>query len=388
MSEHLREGWGRQVVGVSIPDLPDAGMFDRGSDHLDPRVFDGDRLKSEMRAAIIETLDGYWGPLYGNWQRWAMVYVAGSAASYWWSSDTDLDILIGVDMTELRRQRPQNIGVSEEEVCAHLDHGLKTDLDPLTTNFRGTGMTATFFCNPGSFDIRVIKPYAAYNVTTDTWAVHPPILPEDWGAKYFPMDWWRRAATIAGRIAEILEEPEPERTELGVSLFDAMHAQRNKAYSPLGFGWTDWGNFNWQVQSQWHMLQPLYRLKHPELAATASLSFAREGTVEAEGQCEYPMCRRLATVTIGNEHYCRIHADEILKHRRQAADEIDYELCDRIIEALEAAGPEGLTTSQVRRKTKATTSAAMKALDWMVAQQYIHTSGNGAWTHYHAGRRR
>jgi 5-methylcytosine-specific restriction endonuclease McrA len=322
VSAHLREAWASQVTGVSIPALPDKGMFTRGRVNLDPRIFTPEeRLRPDLRAAIIETLDGFWGPLYGNWQRWARVYIAGSAASYWYDSDTDLDILIGVDMGELRRQRPQNIGVSEADVCAHLDHELKTALDPLTTDFRGTGMIATFFVNPGSYDIRVIKPYAAYDVTNNEWAVHPPVLPEDWSAKHFPMEWWRRAATVAARITEILSQVEPERTEVGVALFDSLHELRQRAYSPLGLGWTDWGNFLWQVLSQWRLLQPLYKLKHPELA-TISMSFAREGvkTARLANDDEWDRATKAGRSKIRNApsptDADRIHHDQMVQRQR------------------------------------------------------------------------
>jgi hypothetical protein len=65
-----------------------------------------------------------------------------------------------------------------------------------------------------------------------------------------------------------------------------------------------------------------------------------------------------------------------------------YELADRIEAALEAAGPDGLTPSRIARKAHADYHETCDVLFWMVAHQYAHTSGNGAWTHYHAGRNR
>ena len=64
-----------------------------------------------------------------------------------------------------------------------------------------------------------------------------------------------------------------------------------------------------------------------------------------------------------------------------------YELADQLEVALEAAGPAGLTPSQAARKVHATTDAAAVVLGWMVANFFVHTSGHGAWTHYHHGGR-
>jgi hypothetical protein len=304
MSAHLRERWAKTASG--LPDLPDKGMFTRGKDILDPRIFEGDRMKAMVRDAVLSTLAGFWNPRYPNWHQWANVYLAGSAASYWWDSDTDLDILIGIDIEGLRQDRPQNVGVSEADICAHLDHELKTELDPLTTSFLGQ-FIATFFVNPSSYDIREIQPYAAYDITSDSWAVHPPLLPPDWGPRYFPESWWHEVLDLSERIEDIMEMPEPERTQLGVALFDDLHTERNKAYSPLGRGWTDWGNFAWQALSQLHQLQRLYRLKHPELV-TANLSFAREGMVRQGvryddlDEREQRLMRSFMVVEVGDTH--------------------------------------------------------------------------------------
>jgi hypothetical protein len=63
-----------------------------------------------------------------------------------------------------------------------------------------------------------------------------------------------------------------------------------------------------------------------------------------------------------------------------------FDIADRIDVALEAAKREGLTPSQVARKAHTTTAEAAEILDWMTRRQMAHTSGNGAWTHYHKGR--
>ena len=71
-------------------------------------------------------------------------------------------------------------------------------------------------------------------------------------------------------------------------------------------------------------------------------------------------------------------------------DPTDYEwdLLDRLTAALEAAPDRGLTQSVAGRQVGASTDDAKRLLGWLVAQQNAHTSGNGAWTRYHAGRAR
>jgi hypothetical protein len=63
-----------------------------------------------------------------------------------------------------------------------------------------------------------------------------------------------------------------------------------------------------------------------------------------------------------------------------------YLLADRIIEVVEVANSDGYTPSVIARKAKAEYRQVREVLDWLVEYRYVHTSGNGAWTHYHAGR--
>ena len=69
-------------------------------------------------------------------------------------------------------------------------------------------------------------------------------------------------------------------------------------------------------------------------------------------------------------------------------EEDEYDVVDRLELALEAAGPAGLTPSQAARKARTDTLTAQRLLVWLVRNLSAHTSGNGAWTHFHAGRAR
>jgi hypothetical protein len=74
--------------------------------------------------------------------------------------------------------------------------------------------------------------------------------------------------------------------------------------------------------------------------------------------------------------------------RTQELTDEQYEAADVLNEALEQADQAGLTISAAARKARITYDTAAVVLAWMVTEQYIHTSGNGAWRHYHAGRGR
>lgn len=273
-----------QHVGVMADDgwRPTAGMFSPGKPMLDPRVFELDeKMRPEVREAVLKALDDFWTPLYGpEWKTWARVYLAGSAASFWWNSDYDFDTLIGINLDVLRAARPQNIEVSDADILAHLNHQLKNDLDPTTAAMvfapGEKPFAVTFFCNPGSWDIRNIKPYAAYSLTDNAWVVHPPNLPADWGPKYFSADTWRRIEMVERECQEVLALPEPARTQAGVALFEQLHGWRQLAYSEFGHGWLDFGNVLWQTLglSPDRLLPRLYQLKHPTLAAEARRMFS------------------------------------------------------------------------------------------------------------------
>jgi hypothetical protein len=82
----------------------------------------------------------------------------------------------------------------------------------------------------------------------------------------------------------------------------------------------------------------------------------------------------------------QVLADEYAAYHGLDADfiEADWDALDRITATLEA--DLDLTPSRVARKAKVDRNHVYSLLGWMVAHQLAHTSGNGAWTHYHPGR--
>lgn len=100
----------------------------------------------------------------------------------------------------------------------------------------------TWYVNPNSYDIRRLKPYAAYDVTDDTWAVHPLQVPKDWSARSLPESYWSYAETLLAEINAIGELPPEERHRMAANLWEELHTHRRDAFSPEGKGLFDLSN--------------------------------------------------------------------------------------------------------------------------------------------------
>lgn len=250
--------------------MPTKRLF--GPTHgLDHRLFEGDHLKPDVRNYILGTLGGFWRPLYGSdWQRWAKVYFAGSEASEWTSEtlegNNDFDVLLGVDYDRLRSSVPVFRGRSNEEITSELNEQLRTGLVPhtdpawITIDGQQTGpWSNTFYVNKDSYDIRAIRPYAAYDVGADQWIVRPPHLP-DWDVSKFP-EGKGLSQEIKGVIQMargILRMPEPYRTQQGSQLWHYIHDSRTNAFGPTGEGWWDANNVLEKALDQAGLLQGLW----------------------------------------------------------------------------------------------------------------------------------
>jgi hypothetical protein len=224
---------------------------------LDHRLFDGEHLKSDVRKYILETLYDFWKPLYGaDFDEWSIVYFAGSEASEWTSSslegNNDFDVLIGVDYIKMRGHMSRGSRyqlMSDQEITDEMNRDFKR-LDEQTAQAMipvGGELVGpfsnTWYVNPHSYDIRAIKPYAAYDVTHDKWAVKPPELP-DWDIAKFPEGpaLVQECQAVAAYVRSILRLPEPYKTQQGFALWQHLHGDRSRAFSDQGEGWYDPGN--------------------------------------------------------------------------------------------------------------------------------------------------
>jgi GNAT superfamily N-acetyltransferase len=221
---------------------------------LDHRLFDGTKLRPEVRRYILKTLGAFWLPLYGaGWDSWSKVYFAGSEASEWTSDmlegNNDFDVLVGVDYDKFRKhqnEEPQSEGEwTNEEITAHFNEQFRSLNNPntwITVNGVPYGpFDNTWYVNQDSYDIKDIKPYAAYNVSDDCWAVKPPHLPH-WSLSDLPRAVQRVLRACDTLANDVLKLPEPERTQQGNALFEAWHSDRSRAFSDRGEGWYDIAN--------------------------------------------------------------------------------------------------------------------------------------------------
>ncbi|MGW1436932.1 hypothetical protein ACWD7M_16980 [Streptomyces griseus] len=256
--------------------LPRDHFFAPGKKDLDPRLFDGDRMRPEVRQHLLSLLNGFWAPKYGDtWQTWARVYLAGSEASHFYGNG-DLDILIGIDHEALNRHVDAFTGepdrAVDDRLTDELRHGLNDDARMLPGPDGETGpWENTWYVNPDSYDIRDIKPYAAYDITRDEWAVRPVEVPDDFGPEKLPESTWDVFDALKTLIKAVGELPEGVREREGAALYDYLHTDRHSAFGPDGTGLYDPANATWKAldKAPGAPLQQLIDWKHAHDGVTA-----------------------------------------------------------------------------------------------------------------------
>jgi hypothetical protein len=251
-----------------------SSYFEQPHRTLDPSLFDGIHLRPEVRERLlVELEDGLSKHLdLTGINEWLHAWLAGSGITYHWEGgEGDLDVLFGVDMLRFVHWNPNFTGVPESAVAQWADDKLRKSVWPKTahTRFGQRTYEVTFYWNPGTHNrIENIKPYAAYDLKTDTWAVEPPELPAD-PRELYPAEWYaaagydtgtaREIARRHGHLTQVLATTDPSTAtgrnaaaELGRvrlearSLFDDIHHGRRAAFGEQGRGYSDWANFRWQ----------------------------------------------------------------------------------------------------------------------------------------------
>lgn len=272
-------------------------------DH-DPRLFgSGEKILPEIRSGVLKLLYDFWEARYAEPRRWSTVWIAGSALGSQWSAARggigDLDVLVGVDIPTFLELNPQYQGFPESVVAAHFNREFRRHLMPHTTNWHG--FETTFYVNPRATDIHDINPYAAYDLTHDTWTVHPPHLPEHWDPEQeFPQEWWSHlqhetadarqlverfarlradvAAQPAGSPQSINAVQQLQRTmDQAADLYDDIHEGRKQAFSPMGAGYYDYYNVRWQAHKRAGTEQSLNAIKKIRDSAREAEEIARYG---------------------------------------------------------------------------------------------------------------
>jgi hypothetical protein len=257
-------------------------QFSKQHQTLDPDIFTStEQMRPEIRDWCLGKVNDFWQPLYGSWWQWAKVYLAGSTASYWWSGDNDFDLLVGVSnhlMAQAARhaQGPGYLveanvrllglsTLSQPDLCAHFNAEFKEGFNTEAEMVPGHDepYSLTLYANPFSYDIRSIKPYAAYSISDDIWAVHPAKLPKSFSAKSMPRSFWESVAKMAGHIKDVLAEG-PDGEAHRAELLEELHHGRQLAYSGVGSGVFDQRQVLWLSLERLGILQELIAAVHPD----------------------------------------------------------------------------------------------------------------------------
>lgn len=255
--------------------------FATPENHLDPLLFVDDHVRPSVRSRVLGSLYSFWAGRYRDAHAWSRVWLAGSGVSYLWSAARDpgdLDVLVGVNFPDFRRANTDFQGLSDVEIADYLNDDLRDNLWPTTSNFLGA-YEATFYVNPRGWDITTMKPYAAYNLTTDAWTVHPDPHPHPPLAPEYLVVATQDAAhaqQIVDRYDKALEQMigvsnpgmrlNAEITvrataREGADLFDQIHSGRKNAFGPDGMGYADMAEYRYKSAKQSGALEALRHLK-------------------------------------------------------------------------------------------------------------------------------
>lgn len=230
--------------------LPSGRYWGPNSAQNDQRLFEGDRLRPEVRKDILDRVGDVLGAHYTGWEDWTRVYFAGSEAAKWQPFNGDFDILIGIDWRKFHEENPDREEYPDAGIAAGMtDHfwydegGNVDDYWFTLKDGRKVGpFDRTFFVNANAWDIRNLKPYAAYNVTDDEWAVHPLEVPADWDATHLPESYWTYAESLLHEIRAIGQLPDEERHRMASNLWEELHTHRSDAFQGEGKGLFDLSN--------------------------------------------------------------------------------------------------------------------------------------------------
>jgi hypothetical protein len=246
---------------------------------LDPRLFRDNKLVPAVRSAILRLLLDHLRRHYYSPDAYIHVWLAGSAVSYQWTAarkPADLDCLIGVNYLMFRQTNPEYKSLSDKQIADMFNEDFRKELHPLTSNFLDS-YELTFYVNVKS-DIKSIKPYAAYSLTTDDWTVAPEvkkppvnrvwenIVNRDTNFTTEILERYTKALSDVGAATNDTARRNAEASlklavEQGSALFESIHQGRKAAFSPSGQGYSDVANYRWQAGKSAGTVQALKKLK-------------------------------------------------------------------------------------------------------------------------------
>jgi hypothetical protein len=174
---------------------------------------------------------------------------------------------------QFRKANPEFLGLTDTEISNQINDDFRNLLQPKTADWNGFELT--FYVNPGGFDIRDIKPYAAYDLKYDEWTVTPSPL-----ASAPAISAWENTASadrgmasqISTRYLAALNELRTAKgdaqrrnsetrlrmaMEQAVNMYEDIHMGRRLAFSTVGEGYADFHNYRWQAAKRDGTIQSL-----------------------------------------------------------------------------------------------------------------------------------
>lgn len=279
-------------------------FFSTPERELDPSIFDGHRLKPHVRDWIEGTVLTFLSRKYVEPRLWTRLWIAGSGVSYQWAADrdpSDLDVMLGVDFVQFRRANPAYAGFGDSDIATLLNRDMFQELYPEIdgVSFGQSNFEVTVYVNLGVTadpdGILFINPYAAYDVTTDEWAVPPDPNPmvrvhPSWDSSVEADR--RRGEEIVRHYGDALrnirgssnpahrtnaERKLAEVLDAATALYEEIHAGRRAGFGPAGAGYADFTNYRWQSGKRTGVVQAMKRLKDYQKSAKEASDFETYG---------------------------------------------------------------------------------------------------------------
>lgn len=270
----------------------DTSYFSPSEGSLDPRLFRGNKLISNVRSAILTELFNHLNLGYTQPDAWCQVYLAGSGVSYNWHANrepADLDCLISVDYVQFRQSNQEYKSWSDREIATELNQGFRNELHPRTESFMDS-FELTFYVNTNP-NIEEIKPYAAYSVTNNSWVISPSELTapvnQEWDLaterdktkaieiiQRYSQAWTAIQAATNTALRLNAETMLANAVHQGSALFQDIHESRSQAFSPSGLGYSDFTNYRWQSGKRSGVIPAMKKLH--DMVEDANAKFSQE----------------------------------------------------------------------------------------------------------------
>lgn len=289
----IYEALANQAVPIAV-EPAETSYFSPSSASLDPRLFRSFKLIPSVRSSILRILFDHLSQHYYSPESFAHVWLAGSGVSYQWSAartPADLDCLIGINYLAFRQSNQKYKALSDKQIAAMLNQDFRV-LNKSTANFLDA-FELTFYANVNA-DIKAIKPYAAYSLTTDDWTVRPEVKgqPKNKAGDVKASQDTAFVNEIISRYTKALNDVQSASNDVarrnaeaalklaieqGASLFDDIHEGRKYAFSPSGQGYSDIHNYRWQAGKASGSVQALKKLKEIKEQGRTSFETATYG---------------------------------------------------------------------------------------------------------------